>query len=336
MTRIVEAIMGLYEQTEQTYSRRRLPSASDGLASVCPRLAWYEYNTNVPTVFSPYLKRRFKYGNLHEDHIVDELSTVHTLDAFKDWRIKGSQLNISMWGRKGKIDLLVKEDNEWKMLEIKTMSPESFKLFKAEGLEGFPRYKEQATYYLAGLGQIPFVESERITKGILLAENTFPLGELHALEFTLDKELVAKMEQHTKELDDIVLLPSPPPRPFAKDSRVCTYCKRREQCWGLSIKIPRSIEYIHLKDPQTFATLMTNFLRAKNRRSEVKDIYDEASEQYDESKVRLREILEAEEVTQVIFNPSDDIEISVSMTKVEVAEHLVRASEYVRVDVRGA
>ncbi len=97
-------------------------------------------------------------------------------------------MEVTMWGVKGKLDGIFLEGEEWKLLEIKTMNPKDFKRFKREGLTTLPRYYEQVMFYLAACGEIPF--KEPIDKAVLLAENTFPLGELHAEELTIDYECV--------------------------------------------------------------------------------------------------------------------------------------------------
>jgi len=322
MTQLAEAIMSLYEKEETRAPRRRELSASDGLASACERLAWYEYNSPQPRGISNYLRRRFKYGNLHEDFIVDECGRLPS----DQWKIKGSQLNINLWGKKGKVDLLVREGGHWKLLEIKTMNPIDFERFKTIGMEAFPRYYEQSQFYLAGLQKIPFKESEQIRSGILLGENTFPLGELYAVEFPLDEDLIEEMEEKTNHLDEVIFQVEPPLRPFTKESTKCQHCFRKEQCWDSLQEPLASRDHLTVVEPEVFIRIYNEYLHADIEAKDWKG-------KLEESKLQLRNIMEQEGLTSLAVNFSG-MQITIDLKDVEVAPYSVEANHYVRMDIK--
>src|SRR3972149_1262343 len=99
MTAIVDAIYSLYERT--TTPRRRTPTASDGLASLCERYAWYEANSPRSRVISSLLARRMKYGSVHEDCIREELRILQDSGSSRiergHWQIKGAGYRLTLW-----------------------------------------------------------------------------------------------------------------------------------------------------------------------------------------------------------------------------------------------
>ena len=323
MNSLVDDIFSLYSDGEGVPTRRRMVSASDGLASLCERYAWYEANSPIPRKIDTYLRRRFMYGKLHEDTMVSEISRLEA----RGWRMKGFQLRVSMWGIKGVIDLLVRDpEGRWWMLEIKTMNPEDFKKLKAMGLDAFPRIKEQSMFYLGAMQEIPFREKDRVVGGIVLAENTFPLGELIAVEFELDQELLRAMSTKIDEVREIIALSQPPPRPFTQDSKHCTYCFRRKQCWG-TMPTPGFKTHHELTDPQTFARLLTAHLKTGKAVSESKDQHDDATRD-------MRNFLEQEKVTDIHADFGNGVSFTVTLSETQVKEYKVDAHSYIRLDVR--
>ncbi len=366
-TQIADAIYTLYggkledddTPVEVRKGRKRHLSASDGLASACPRFAWYEANSPVPRIVNPFLRRRFMYGSLHEDKMVQELSELSSLG----WQIKGSQMNVTMWGVRGYIDLIVGEPTPileevmvsdiiagrnsegqypqvpsghyrkaglkkvWKLLEIKTMNPEDFKNFKEVGLDAFPRYKEQAMFYLKALTLIPWARPEEsILKGILLGENTFPLGELFAVEFDLDNELIAEMEEHYDTIDTLIKYPKPPERPFAQDSKKCKFCFRKLECWGA---VPRAghATLDQLEDPKEFTRLLTKFMQTKER--ETKE--HEAGEEW---KRQFRNFLEKEGVNSINAEVVPGLRFTAEVKDIHKNAYTVKEHDEVRFEVK--
>ncbi len=325
MNSLVEDIFSLYEK-EESKPRSRMPSASNGLASLCERYAWYDMNSPKPRKINPYTGRRFMYGKVHEEIIVDEISRLEE----KGWRLKGSQLKVSMWGIKGVIDLLIRSPQEqgakWYLLEIKTMNPEGFKEFKSEGLDSVPRYREQAMFYLGALQEIPFREKDKISGGILLVENTFPLGELHSVDFELDQDLLQRMSTKIEEIRELVVLSQPPPRPFTRESKDCTYCFRKKECWGSMPSHNRKTHY-ELTDPQEFARLLTAHLKSVENKKKVEETHEESQKD-------MRNFLEKENVTDIWADFGNGVTFSVSLSETEVKEYNVKAHSYIRLDIR--
>ncbi len=321
---IVEAIFETYIEEESSTprkKRKRFLTASDGLASACSRFAWYENNEPRRGTTSSFLKRRFKYGNIHEDFIVSELSEA------KGWRIKGGQMNLEMWGVKGKVDLLVKPPGRgWRLLEVKTMNPEDFKLFVKEGIAAFPRYEEQAMFYLGALQKVPFAEEDKVLKGILLAENTFPLGELHACYFDLDPDLLERMEANVESLRDIIEQREPPPRPFIKESKQCGWCNRRNECWNI-LKENKAVSHTDLKSAPQINKLVQEFLRHRDARNVAEDALEVLE-------MNLRNLMEQEKVSKLLVEFAPDVAFTVSLTAIDIAPHEVKGSNYVKLEVR--
>lgn len=325
MTNLAEAIYSLYEQDSSTVARRHLPTASSGLASICSRYAWYEANSPRASTINTLLRRRMEYGNIHEDHIRDE---IRKLQERGGWELKGAGMRLSLWGVAGRVDLLVKENLRWKLLEVKTMNPEDFHLFQAEGLVAFPRYYEQFMFYLAACEKLPFKEEDEISAGVLLAENTWPLGELHAQELDLDHTCVEQMRENMEHLRELIPLPDPPPRSFPYDSKRCKYCWRKAECWNVRQE-ERSISALSLgeEEAREVVRLVTEYLR-------FRDASQEADEKQSDVKKRLREIMDIHQVTEIHVPVAQDLSFHVTLKQVSVEEHVVRSYSFPRLEVR--
>ncbi len=324
MTDIVNAIYSLYEQDHPKVLRARTPTASSGLASICLRYAWYEAHPTEPRVVSTLLRRRMWYGVVHEDNIRDELRFLQ--DKKTGWEIKGAGMRLELWGIRGKIDLLVKEREVWKLLEVKTMNPEDFKKFQTEGFAAFPRYYEQAMFYLAACEGLPWREQDVVNKGILLAENTFPLGELAAEEFELDHDCVYQMKENLDQLREIIPLPTPPPRSFTYESSNCTHCWRKHECWEVRQEI-HSISATQLADPKEMGHLVTEYLRYNDQKEETEETLDKV-------KGRIRQILDENKATDISVPISHDLHFTITLSQVSVAKHTVESFSFPRLSIR--
>jgi hypothetical protein len=319
VTEIVQEIYDLYQQETRTGKRRgRKPTASDGLASLCSRYAWYEANSPRRGEIPALLRRRMDHGTQREEVIISEVRSL------PNWKIKGVGLRIVQWGIAGKVDSLVCEKGFWKLLEIKTMNPADFSKFKEEGLVAFPRYYEQFMFYLAALEKMPFTEP--ITSGILLAENTFPLGELYAEELTLDLGCIDEMETKQEELGGVLHNRLPPPRPFPADSPRCTHCWRKPECWEIRQE-PTGVSLNDLRESTKCYEALLVYLRNQTELTKVGDAVSEA-------KRTIRNILDEEGVTEVRADLGHGLFFKISLKEVSVKEYMVKGHTYPRLDIR--
>ncbi len=318
MSSIVEAIYSVYEK-ESGRVRSRRPTASDGLGSVCSRLSWYEVHSPVPKVINPKLRRRMHYGVLHEENIINELR------GLENWEIKGAGYRIRLWDIPGRVDLLVRENGKWKLLEVKTMNPEDFKRFQKEGLQSFIKYYEQFMFYMAALERMPFKDEDKIERGILLAENTFPLGELHSEELSIDRDCIDYMKEHTEELEAVLDLMKPPPRPFNYNSKECKWCRRKDECWRVVTPKDHKV-FSEIKNQQAFKELVLNHIRNK-------EATDQAEGKLEDIRRELRTLLEEEGTTEVWVPVAQDFSVQVRVSQVSVSEYSVKSHTYPKLEV---
>ena len=322
-TEIIQFYKKKVDPTKSTRRpRRKVPTPSAGLATVCERYAWYNANKPLTSEDNAWLQRRFAYGNLHEDFIIKEIR------ERLDWKVKGQQMNVKLWGINGKIDALVldPEEDEWKLLEVKTMNPRDFELFKSEGMEAFPRYYEQATFYLAGCAMIPFADP--IEKGLLLAENTYPLGQLHVVEFDFNLDLFDAMREHMEEVAKAIIGPIPPPRPYDEGSKQCKWCPRREECWQTMKKGQKwiNIRQMESADANVFKDAVAEYVDANATQSIAKA-------QINTAKTTLRNLMEKYKAQMVKVNMEGNFHFDVRLQEIESSGYTVGPNKYVRMTV---
>ena len=302
--------------------RRKVPSPSAGLATVCERFAWYNANKPLTSTDNPWLQRRFAYGHLHEDFIMKEIK-----ERLK-WQVKGQQMRVKLWGIPGQIDGLILDpsDNEWKLLEVKTMNPRDYALFQKEGIKAFPRYHEQATFYLAGCNAIPFADP--IEKGLLLAENTYPLGQLHVEEFGLDLDLFDEMQEHMEDVAKAIIGPTPPPRPYAEDSKQCAWCPRKEECWQMMKKEKKYINAAEMEeaDFHIFADAIADYIEGQADTSIAKTKIASA-------RTTLRNLMEKYKAKMVKAKIGENFHFDVRLQEIESSGYTVGPKKYVKLTV---
>jgi hypothetical protein len=186
---------------------------------------------------------------------------------------------------------------------------------------------KQSQFYLAGLDKIPFKESDKVKSCILLAENTFPLGELHAVEFPPDLDLIEEMEEKTKYLEDIISLPEPPERPYAQHSKKCNHCFRYKQCWNIIWSDFSYRDVLSEVSAEEFVSVLNKYLRAD---TEVKKL----SEEVDEFKRQLRNIMDKEKARNLSVDFGNGLKVQVDLTEVSGSEYWVKKDPYVTMNVK--
>ncbi|MBI4833636.1 MAG: Dna2/Cas4 domain-containing protein [Planctomycetes bacterium] len=197
----------------------------------------------------------FADGNLHHELIVKQLEEAGVTVTMKEAPLRDTERNIS-----GKLDALIKMDNNYYVLEIKSISRRGFdEVMRLGAKEEHVLQLQLYLYYVQNIFKI------NAKQGIILYKNK---DTSHFADFPIDYDetYVQGFFNQLKVLETHVKEQSLPDRPYERDDWHCSYCDYRETCWA---GIPaRQIEEI--KDEE-LVTLLGELLFAKEQRKDFEE-----------------------------------------------------------------
>ena len=196
----------------------RQPRSYIGCSSIgheCDRYLWLNYHKPIKETITYQQNKIFKRGDLEEDVLLRDLAKQPEVEIVK------TQVELAAGDLKGHADGIIRVNNDFYILEIKTMNNRNWQQFQKHGLKKTkPIYWAQCQVYMG---------MSNIHKAVLLATNK-DNEEAHEEIILFDKDQFAalvlrakRLKTQTEEPDGLTYYSKPP--------FTCTFCPRKEHCW---------------------------------------------------------------------------------------------------------
>jgi len=242
-----------YKKLDEPRRARERHWPSD--AGKCLRALVYQWRGETPK--TPDGRRFFVFsdGNLHHQAIIKQLEEAGITVTMKEAPLRDKERNIS-----GKMDALIKMDNNYYVLEIKSISHMGFDEVMRTGAR--EEHVLQLQLYLHYVQNIFKINARQ---GIILYKNK-NTSDFADFPIDYDETYVQGFFNQLKQIEEHLKVNTLPERSYERKDWHCSYCDYRETCWaGIPAK-----KIVEIKDEELI-NLLGEFIFAKEQRKDFEE-----------------------------------------------------------------